>query len=95
MTESPLKLIEKIKLEFTPHAPKTEVQRENHEIVNAIFIDAAVKVAQICPRSEQLTKSIEYLQIAKMFANVALAVHNNAVEDATSTGTSGSTGATT
>ena len=74
-------LMEKIELEFTPHPPQTQIQKENHKIVNAIFIDAAVKVAQICPRSEQLTKSIEYLQIAKMFANVSLAVHHNAAEN--------------
>ena len=62
---------------FTFSPPTTDEERENHEIVNSIFIDAAVKLSQICPQSPELDLAINNLAIARAMANASLAVHVN------------------
>ena len=66
-----------IKNRFTFHPPGTPEQIANHEIINAVFIDAAVKIAQMCPQSEELDAAINSLSVARAMANASLAIHVN------------------
>ena len=66
-----------IKNRFTFYPPVTEVQQQNHEIVNAIFIDAAVKLSQICPQSPELETAMNNLAISRSMANASLAIYEN------------------
>ena len=69
--------LQDIKNRFTFYPPVTKVQQENHGIVNAIFIDAAVSLSQICPQSPELETAINYLAIARSMANASLAIYEN------------------
>ena len=69
--------IEDIKNRFSFYPPITDEQREDHELVNSIFVDAAVKVAQICPQSPELETAINSLAVARAMANASLAIYVN------------------
>jgi hypothetical protein len=66
-----------IKDRFTFYPPVTVEQQQDHEIVNAIFVDAAVKLSQICPQSPELETAINHLAISRAMANASLAIYVN------------------
>ena len=78
-SDSSQDMAQHLELWFQHHPPKTDVQRENHEIINAVCLDAAVKFGQICPDSPELHEALKHLKIAAMFGNLSLAIYHNAL----------------
>ena len=62
---------------FTFHPAKTDEQREAHNRVNTLMLSTARQLIRFVPMSPELDKAIDALEIAKMRANQAVAIHNN------------------
>ena len=62
---------------ITYHPPRTDAQRDAHASVNKILEKAGNDLLDIVPACEQTEFMLHQLQIARMWANAALAVHVN------------------
>lgn len=61
---------------FGPYRKPTEVTIPKYKAIQEKSQELALLIFELCPSSEQKRQALNYLEMAKMSANAAVAIHS-------------------